>query len=430
MSAPRLPDPATASIGVIGLGYVGLPLALAFAGTHRVAGFDLDARRIAALRAGCDQTAELDAEELARLQQVELTHEDSALAGLDVYIVAVPTPVTAHKWPDLSPLVSASGIVGRLLHPGAVVIYESTVYPGATEDVCVAELERVSGLACNRDFWVGYSPERVNPGDRDHRLADIVKLTSGSTAECARFVDSLYRQVVRAGTHRTPDIRTAEAAKAIENIQRDVNIALVNELAQMFGRLGLDTQAVLDAACTKWNFLPFRPGLVGGHCIGVDPYYLIHKAQEVGHFPELIVAARRINEGMAAYVTARLLRVMALARIGVVGSRILVMGATFKEDCPDLRNTQVQPIVAELVRYHAQVELFDPLADAEQCRHEFGIAPVQSPQAGSYDAILVAVAHRHFRELGADSIRAWLQPGGVLFDVKHALPREAADGRL
>jgi UDP-N-acetyl-D-galactosamine dehydrogenase len=425
-SLPRL---EAARIAVVGLGYVGLPLAAAFARRYDTLGFDIDGARVAALRKGHDATGELDADELAALSGARLSDDPAELRGRDLFVVAVPTPVTRHKWPDLAALLAASRTVGAAMAPGAVVVFESTVYPGATEEVCVPELERASGLRCNHDFHVGYSPERVNPGDREHRLQTIVKVTSGSTEAAAELVDALYASIVPAGTHRAPDIRTAEAAKAIENTQRDVNIALMNELAQMFRRLGLDTQAVLDAAGTKWNFLRFRPGLVGGHCIGVDPYYLIHKAQEAGHFPELITASRRINDGMAAYVTARLLRLLAAHRIGVAGARVLVLGATFKENCPDLRNSQVVPIVQELRECHAEVDVHDPWADPEQCTHELGLVPLAQPQDGRYDAVLLAVAHREFVEAGP-ALRDWLRPGGVMFDVRHALPRELSDERL
>ncbi len=425
-----LPDSANVRLAVIGLGYVGLPLTLAFAREFDTLGFDVDAQRVAALQRGEDATGELDADERASLPALSFSADPAALHDRNVFVIAVPTPVNRHKWPDMQALIAASETVGRAMRAGAVVIFESTVYPGATEEVCVPALERVSGLAFNRDFSVGYSPERINPGDRTRRLPDIVKVTSGSTPETAQFVDALYRKIIRAGTHLAPDIRTAEAAKAIENTQRDVNIALMNELAQVFAKLGMDTQAVLEAAGTKWNFLPFRPGLVGGHCIGVDPYYLIHKAQEAGHHPELITAARRINDGMAAHITARLLRRMALARVNPVGARILVLGVTFKENCPDLRNSQVGVVIAELRQCHANVEVFDPWADPDRCEHEYGVRPISQPDAGAYDAVLIAVAHREFAELGATGIRAFLRPGGVIFDVKHVLARDAADERL
>jgi UDP-N-acetyl-D-galactosamine dehydrogenase len=419
-----------ARIGVIGLGYVGLPLAVALGREFPTLGYDRNPARVAELGAGRDSTGETDAAELASAEKLRYSADAAVLKDCNVYIVAVPTPVTPHKMPDLSPLVSASETIGAALKRGDVVIYESTVYPGATEEVCVPVLERASGLKFNQNFFVGYSPERINPGDKQRRLPDIVKVTSGSTPEAAEFVDALYRRIVDAGTHRAPSIRVAEAAKAIENTQRDVNIALVNELALIFAKLGIDTEAVLEAAGTKWNFLKFRPGLVGGHCIGVDPYYLIHKASEARHYPELISAARRINEGMSAHVAAQILRLMALKQINVVGSRILVLGITFKEDCPDLRNTRVREIVDELRACHAQVDVFDPWADKDECERECGIRPIDAPAAHAYDAIVLAVAHRQFRELGAAGVRALAKPNAVIYDVKYLLPADAADGRL
>jgi UDP-N-acetyl-D-galactosamine dehydrogenase len=425
-----LPAHHDTRLAVLGLGYVGLPLAVAFAREVDTLGFDVDSARVDALRRGEDATGELDEHELARLEGMRFSADAEALSDRNVFVVAVPTPVNRHKWPDMSALVAASTTVARALRRGAVVIFESTVYPGATEEVCVPVLEQVSGLRFNRDFFVGYSPERINPGDRTRRLADIVKITSGSTPACAAFVDALYRRIIRAGTHLAPDLRTAEAAKAIENTQRDVNIALMNEFAQMFAKLGMDTEAVLAAAGTKWNFLPFRPGLVGGHCIGVDPYYLIHKAQEAGHHPELITAARRINDGMAAHITARLLRRMALAQIHLVGAKVLVLGVTFKENCPDLRNSQVGVIIEELRQCHAVVDVHDPWADPDLCAHEYGVRPIATPAAGAYDVVLLAVAHREFVQLGGEGVRALLRPGGIVFDVKHVLPRDASDERL
>jgi UDP-N-acetyl-D-glucosamine/UDP-N-acetyl-D-galactosamine dehydrogenase len=429
MSA-SLPALENARIGVLGLGYVGLPLLHAFARAFACVGFDPDARRIAQLGQGIDRTGELDAASLAELAAVPMHSDPTVLAGCNVFVVAVPTPVDRHKYPDLGPLREASRLVAKHLAPGAVVVFESTVYPGATEDVCVPELEQGSGLRCNRDFWVGYSPERINPGDRQRRLPDIVKVTSGSTPEAGAFVDALYRRIVPAGTHLAPDIRTAEAAKAIENTQRDVNIALMNELAMVFHRLGMDTGAVLAAARSKWNFLPFTPGLVGGHCIGVDPYYLIHKAEEAGHHPALITAARRINEGMAGHVVARLLRLLARHRLPVAGARVLVLGVTFKENCPDLRNSQVEPIVQELRDCGMEISLHDPWVDAEACTAALGQAPESAPLQGGFDAVLLAVAHREYAAMGSEAIRAFLKPGGVLFDLKQVLPREAVDERL
>jgi UDP-N-acetyl-D-galactosamine dehydrogenase len=415
---------------IIGLGYVGLPLALAFGRLRPTIGFDIDAARIEALGRGEDVTGECSAVEMAGAEHLRYSADPADLASANVYIIAVPTPVNRHNRPDLTPLERASETVGRYLAKGDVVVYESTVYPGATEEVCVPILEHYSGLRCNVGFHVGYSPERINPGDKQRRLPDIVKVTSGSTPEAAAFVDALYREVVPAGTHLAPTIRVAEAAKAIENTQRDVNIALMNEFAQLFARLGLDTEAVLKAAGSKWNFLPFRPGLVGGHCIGVDPYYLVHKAQEVGYHPELILAARRINEGMSAHVTGELLKLMARHRIGIVDARILVLGITFKENCPDLRNTRVVEIIEALRSYHAQVDVHDPWADPGQCRGEYSIELCPSPAAGSYDAVLIAVGHQQFSALGAKGIRAWCKRGGVVYDVKYVLPGEDSDGRL
>jgi UDP-N-acetyl-D-glucosamine/UDP-N-acetyl-D-galactosamine dehydrogenase len=419
-----------ARIAVIGLGYVGLPLALAFARHWPTLGFDIDASRVAALQRGTDVTGELDDDELARLPTLALSADADELTGCDVFVIAVPTPVSRHKVPDLQPLIAASEMVARALRAGALVIFESTVYPGATEEVCVPLLEAGSGLRFGIDFEVGYSPERINPGDRSRRLADIVKVTSGSSPQAAAKVDALYRRIIHAGTHLAPDIRTAEAAKAIENTQRDVNIALMNELAQIFHRLGMDSEAVLAAAASKWNFLPFKPGLVGGHCIGVDPYYLIHKAQEAGHHPALITNARRINDGMAGYVCSRLLRRMALAQINVVGARVLVMGVAFKENCPDLRNSQVGVIISELRQYHMQLDVLDPWVEHERCEAEYGIRPIDAPIPAGYDAVLLAVAHRQFVEMGRDAIRGLLKPGGIVFDLKHVLPREAAEERL
>ena len=417
-------------IAVIGLGYVGLPLAVAFGREFPTLGFDIDAVRVASLEAGHDATAEVDADDLASATKLSFSCDPEELRAANVYIIAVPTPVTPHKWPDLAPLLAASKTVAAVMSRGAVVIYESTVYPGATEESCVPALEQASGMRMNEDFFCGYSPERVNPGDKTRRLAEIVKVTSGSSPAAAEFVDALYRRIIRAGTYRAPSIRVAEAAKAIENTQRDVNIALVNELALIFSRLGLDTEEVLKAAATKWNFLNFRPGLVGGHCIGVDPYYLIHKANEVRHHPELISAARRINEGMSAHVTAQLLRLMALKQISVVGSRILVLGATFKENCPDLRNTRVREIVDELRQVHAAIDVHDPHADPDECERECGFRLTPSPPQRAYDAILIAVGHREYHEWGIGGIRAFAKPNAVIYDVKYVLPADAVDGRL
>ncbi len=426
LSIPALADARPA---IIGLGYVGLPLALAFGHLRDTLGFDIDQRRIDELRRGHDATSECTPDELAIARQLQLSADPADLRGANVYIIAVPTPVNPLKRPDLTPLVKASESVARALKSGDVVIYESTVYPGATEEVCVPVLEAGSGLRCNVDFSVGYSPERINPGDKQRRLADIVKVTSGSTPETAAFVDALYREVVPAGTHLAPSIRVAEAAKAIENTQRDVNIALINEFAQLFGRLGIDTEAVLRAAGSKWNFLKFWPGLVGGHCIGVDPYYLVHKAQEVGYHPELILAARRINEGMSAYITGEVLKLMARNRLNIVGARILVLGVTFKENCADLRNTRVVEIVRALQSYHAEVDVHDPWANPDECRREYALDLHAEPESGHYDFVLLAVGHRQFAGLGSE-IRRYLKPTGLLFDLKYLAPAGVADARL
>nr|WP_255772303.1 MULTISPECIES: Vi polysaccharide biosynthesis UDP-N-acetylglucosamine C-6 dehydrogenase TviB [Halorhodospira] len=417
-------------VAIIGLGYVGLPLAVAF-GEHRpVVGFDVNAQRVAELRSGRDRTLEVPEDELAQAQGLHVTDEPQDLADCNCYIVTVPTPLDGHQRPDLTPLLKASETVGRVLKRGDIVIYESTVYPGATEDDCVPVLEQTSGLRFNEDFFVGYSPERINPGDRTHRLATIVKVTAGSTAQIAERIDALYREVVTAGTHRASSIRVAEAAKVIENTQRDVNIALINELAMLFNRLGIDTQEVLEAAGSKWNFLPFRPGLVGGHCIGVDPYYLTHKAQAIGHHPEMILAGRRINDGMGAYVAGRLVKAMLQNGSRVQGARVLVMGLTFKENTPDLRNSRAIDIITELEDYGLRVDAYDPWVQPEEAQDEFDRTPILTPEPGSYDGVVIAVGHRDFVELGAEGIRALGRDPHVLYDLKHILPREASDLRL
>jgi UDP-N-acetyl-D-galactosamine dehydrogenase len=420
-----------AKIAVIGLGYVGLPLAVAFAGTHDVVGFDIDPARVAELGRDEDRTLEVSPDALKAARRLRFTADPATLDGCNVFIVTAPTPIDAHKRPDLSALMAASRTVGGAIGGGGVVIYESTVYPGATEEDCVPVVAEVSGLTFNRDFFAGYSPERVNPGDPAHRLANIVKVTSGSTAEAAAFVDALYASVVTAGTHRASSIRVAEAAKVIENTQRDLNIALVNEFALIFHRLGLDTQEVLAAAATKWNFLNFRPGLVGGHCIGVDPYYLTHKAEALGYHPEVILAGRRINDGMGPYVSRELVKALIRRGGAVKGARVLVMGLAFKENTPDVRNTRVVDIVAELADHGAAVDVWDPWVSAAEARSEYGLTLLaDAPAAGSYDAIVLAVAHRQFIDLGAQAIRAFGKPDAILFDVKAALPKAAADFRL
>ncbi|AHD03590.1 Vi polysaccharide biosynthesis UDP-N-acetylglucosamine C-6 dehydrogenase TviB [Leisingera methylohalidivorans] len=417
-------------ICVIGLGYVGLPLAAAF-GRHRpVLGFDIDPGRIAELRRGEDRTRELGRPELAAAEYLSFTSDPAAIADCSIYIITVPTPVDASHRPDLSPLLAASAIVGGVLQPGDLVIYESTVYPGATEEDCVPLLETRSGLVFNKDFFAGYSPERINPGDKARRLADIVKVTSGSTPEVAERVDALYREVVTAGTHKAASIRVAEAAKVIENSQRDINIALVNELAKIFNRMGIDTEAVLEAAGTKWNFLPFRPGLVGGHCIGVDPYYLTHKAEQLGYHPEILLAGRRLNDGMGAYVAGEMVKAMLKRGLPVAGARVLVMGLTFKENCPDLRNTRVIDVVRSLEEYGAAVDVYDPHADPEEAQAEYGIPLVAAPGQGAYAGVVLAVAHSEFREMGAAAVRGLGTEGALIYDLKYVLAPDQADLRL
>ncbi|HRD46041.1 MAG TPA: nucleotide sugar dehydrogenase [Caulobacter sp.] len=419
-----------ARVCVLGLGYVGLPLAVALGQQFDTVGYDLDAGRIDELRRGHDRTLEVDADELATASRLRFSAEPAALDGRNIFVVTVPTPIDQARRPDLGAISAASRAIAAHLTPGSVVIYESTVYPGCTEEVCVPILEQVSGLTYNRDFFCGYSPERANPGDREHRLSTITKVTAGSTPEAAKLVDALYSAIVPAGTHLASSIAVAEAAKVIENTQRDLNIALINEFAMIFNKLGIDTLEVLQAAGTKWNFLPFRPGLVGGHCIGVDPYYLTHKAQEVGYHPEVILSGRRINDGMGAYVADRILRLMVRKKINPVGARALVLGLAFKENCPDLRNTKVVDIVAELAEHSMRVDIHDPWVDPAEARHEYGIELTADPVAGDYDVIVLAVAHRQFVELGAVGIRAFGKDPSVLYDVKSALPRDAVDGRL
>jgi len=418
------------TVGIIGLGYVGLPLALEFGKRIDTIGFDIDGTRVDELRAGHDRTLEATPEELRAATRLHVTATLDDLRACNVFIVTVPTPIDNAKRPDLTPLIKASTSIGKVLKRGDTVVYESTVYPGCTEEVCVPILEHESGLTFNIDFFAGYSPERINPGDREHRVTTIKKVTSGSTPQAADFVDALYASIITAGTHKAPSIKVAEAAKVIENTQRDLNIALVNDLAMLFDRLGIDTLDVLEAAGTKWNFLPFRPGLVGGHCIGVDPYYLTHKAQEVGHHPDVILAGRRTNDGMGAYVADRTIRLMVRKGINPVGARILVLGLAFKENCPDLRNTRVIDIVSALRAYHIAVDVHDPWVDAAMAQHEYAIAPIAEPTAGNYDAIVVAVGHREFIALGAEGIRALGKPTSVIYDVKCVLPRESVDGRL
>jgi UDP-N-acetyl-D-galactosamine dehydrogenase len=422
---------ADAKVAIVGLGYVGLPLAVEFGKHLDTLGFDIDAGRIAELKAGTDRTLETDAAELAEAKHLRFSTDLEALRGRDVYIVTVPTPIDAAKRPDISALRAASRTVGQVLGKGAVVVYESTVYPGCTEEDCAPILEQLSGLKLNKDFFVGYSPERINPGDKEHRLPTIRKITSGSTPAAAAFVNELYATIITAGTYPASSIRVAEAAKVIENTQRDVNIALINELALIFNRMGLDTLEVLQAAGTKWNFLPFRPGLVGGHCIGVDPYYLTHKSQEMGYHPEMILAGRRINDNMGLYVAAQVIRLMVKSGASLPKSRILVLGITFKENCPDVRNTRVVDVVHELKAYGAAVDIYDPWADAAVVKHEYGLDILtQAPVKAQYDGIVVAVAHEQFREMAPADIHAWGRAGHVLYDIKSLLPADQVDARL
>ena len=417
-------------IAVIGLGYVGLPLAVEFGKKYPTIGFDISENRVAELQAGEDKTLEVETGELEPCENLSFSHNPGDIASANVFIITVPTPIDEHKRPDLGPLQAASKTVGRVLKPKDVVIIESTVFPGATEEICVPILEKESGLKYNRDFFAGYSPERINPGDKQRRLTNIRKVTSGSNPEVAEFVDHLYASIITAGTYKASSIAVAEAAKVIENTQRDVNIALINELAKLFNRLGLDTEEVLEAAGTKWNFLPFRPGLVGGHCIGVDPYYLTHKAAEVGYRPEIILAGRRLNDGMGEYIADKVTRLMTGRRIHVVDSNILVMGLTFKENCPDLRNTRVIDIINEFKLLNANVEVHDPWVDQQEASKEYGVTMIDEPQKGYYDAIILAVSHRQFKTLGADTIRSYGKPVHVLYDVKYLLPASEVDGRL
>lgn len=418
------------TLAIIGLGYVGLPLAVEFGKHHPTIGFDINAARIAELQAGKDRTREVEPAEMAEATQLTFTTDLEAIRGAQAYIITVPTPIDAHKRPDLTPLLKASESVGKVLKKGDIVIYESTVYPGATEEDCVPVLERVSGLTFNEDFFCGYSPERINPGDKLHRLTTITKVTAGSTPEAAEAIDALYASVITAGTYKAENIRVAEAAKVIENTQRDLNIALVNELAIIFNKMSIDTEAVLKAAGTKWNFLPFRPGLVGGHCIGVDPYYLTHKAEAIGYHPQIILAGRRLNDGMGPYVASQLVKEMLKRRIQVNGSKVLVMGLTFKEDCPDLRNTRVVDVIAELKDYGITVDVHDPWVDPDEASKEYGIALTNRPTPGTYDGLLLAVAHQSYRDEGLDKIRRAGKEGHVFYDLKSVFPAESTDLRL
>ncbi|TNE74844.1 MAG: Vi polysaccharide biosynthesis UDP-N-acetylglucosamine C-6 dehydrogenase TviB [Gammaproteobacteria bacterium] len=417
-------------IAVIGLGYVGLPLAVAFGEKRDIVGFDINSKRIAELKDGLDFTREVSPEELAAASRLSFTDSLEEIRDCHVFIVTVPTPIDEFKTPDLTPLVKASETVGKVLKQGDIVIYESTVYPGATEEVCVPVLERVSGLIFNKDFFAGYSPERINPGDKEHRVTTIKKVTSGSTPEIAEEVDTLYAGIITAGTHKASSIKVAEAAKVIENTQRDLNIALMNELSMIFSRLKIDTHEVLAAAGTKWNFLPFKPGLVGGHCIGVDPYYLTHKAQAIGYHPEIILAGRRVNDNMGPYAAAELVKAMIKAGETIADSRVLVMGLTFKENCPDLRNTRVIDVIRELEDYGCSVDVTDAWADSDEAHEEYGINLVPSPEAGTYDALFLAVPHKEYVAMSSQALRGYLKSDGVLFDLKGVLPLGEADLRL
>ena len=418
------------TIGIIGLGYVGLPLAVEF-GKHRpTIGFDIDAERIAQLRAGQDRTHEVEPEELAAAKRLTFTTDPEAIREAQVYIITVPTPIDAHKRPDLTPLIRASETVGGVLKRGDIVIYESTVYPGATEEACVPVLERVSGLTFNDGFFCGYSPERINPGDKQHRLTTIKKVTAGSTPEAAEAIDALYAGIITAGTYKAQSIRVAEAAKVIENTQRDLNIALVNELAMIFNKMQIDTEAVLQAAGTKWNFLPFRPGLVGGHCIGVDPYYLTHKAEAIGYHPHVILAGRRINDGMGAYVAMQMIKAMLKRSIAVKGARVLVLGLAFKENCPDLRNTRIVDVISALQEYGCSVDTHDPWVDRNEARRAYELRLVDTPRIGAYDGVLLAVAHRVFSDPGAERLREYGKTNHVFFDLKSVFEAASSDLRL
>jgi len=417
-------------IGVVGLGYVGLPLAVEFGRKYPTVGFDVKQRRIDELKSGKDATLEVSRDELAAAKSLTFSSSTSDIADCNFYIVTVPTPIGDGNRPLLTPLREASKTIGSMLKKGDIVVYESTVYPGATEEFCVPFLEQKSGLTFNKDFFAGYSPERINPGDKEHRVTNILKVTSGSTPEVADFVDTVYRSIITAGTHKASSIKVAEAAKVIENTQRDVNIALVNELAMIFERVGIDTEEVLEAAGTKWNFLPFRPGLVGGHCIGVDPYYLTYKAQQLGYNPEMILAGRRINDNMSIYVASRIIKLMLKRGLQPLSSRVLVLGLTFKENCPDVRNTKVVDVIKELTSYGATIDVHDPWVDPAEVQHEYGISVTPNPQNGAYDVVLIAVAHHQFRELGQKGIRAFGKDGSLIYDIKYLLPQGVSDDRL
>ena len=417
-------------IGIIGLGYVGLPLAVEFGKKYQTVGFDIHEKRITELKAGRDFTLEVSSEELADSAHISYSCNVDDLKSCNVYIVTVPTPIDKHKQPDLTPLVKASAMLAKVIEKGDIVVYESTVYPGATEEVCIPEIEKHSSLVFNQDFFAGYSPERINPGDKEHRVTNILKVTSGSTAEIAEFIDQLYGSIITAGTYKASSIKVAEAAKVIENTQRDLNIALINELAVIFNKLEIDTEEVLKAAGTKWNFLPFRPGLVGGHCIGVDPYYLTHKAQSIGYNPEVILAGRRINDGMAEYVVSQLTKTMIKRKLQVNGANVLVMGLTFKENCPDVRNTKVVDILSELGEYEMNVDVYDPWVNPADAKHEYDVDLIAEPEAGKYDAVIFAVAHHQFKAMSNNEIKALMKPEHVIYDLKYMLDMDFSDIRL
>ncbi len=425
-----MPLTANPSIAIVGLGYVGLPLAVEFGKQYQTIGFDISAARVEQLQAGKDLTLEITQAELTSAKHLQFTNTLQHLAHSDIYIITVPTPIDRHHRPNLEPLIKASEMISSVIKPGNIVIYESTVYPGCTEEVCIPIIEKGSALTYNHDFYAGYSPERINPGDKEHRVHSITKVTSGSTPEIADYIDALYATIVTAGTYRASSIRVAEAAKVIENTQRDINIALINELAIIFSRLNIDTEEVLQAAGSKWNFLPFRPGLVGGHCIGVDPYYLTHKAQEIGYHPEVILSGRRINDNMGIFVAESVIKLMTKKKIHVVGSHILIMGLSFKENCPDIRNTKTIDIIRELKNYHCDIEVYDPWVDTDDAQNTYGISMTERLQPNAYDAIILCVGHRQFKEMGIDNIKALGKHQSVLYDVKYILPKESVDGRI
>ena len=420
----------TPRICVIGQGYVGLPLAVEFGKHYPTIGFDIKQDRINELKRGVDSTLECSSEELAEGVHLSFSSNLSEIKQSNVYIITVPTPIDKYKTPDLTPLIKASEMLGKIVKKGDYVIYESTVYPGATEEDCIPLIEKESGLKLNEDFYAGYSPERINPGDKEHRVTNILKVTSGSTPEAATYIDNLYKSIITAGTHKASSIRVAEAAKVIENTQRDVNIALVNELSLIFDKMGIDTLEVLEAAGTKWNFLPFRPGLVGGHCIGVDPYYLTHKAQSIGYHPEMILSGRRINDNMSRHIAEKVLRLMTQKKIQVVDSNILVMGLTFKENCPDIRNTKVTDVIADLDSFHANIDIYDPWADASEVEHEYGLTLTETPKAGQYDAVIITVGHSEIKAMGIEAIRKLCKTNHVIFDVKYLFDKNDVDDRL